>query len=65
MGIKLNISKQCEAAVAKEGNRMLGCNNNSITRRDKKVIIPLSACQAVCEISCSVLLPAIKQVKTG
>ncbi|KAK4814746.1 hypothetical protein QYF61_026723 [Mycteria americana] len=36
---KLNMSEQ-RAAVAKKANRMLGCINNSITIRDKEVIIP-------------------------
>lgn len=36
MGIKLNMNKQCGAAVAKKGNGMLGCINNDITSRDKK-----------------------------
>lgn len=41
MGIKLNMNKQCGAAVAKKGNRMLGCINNDITSRDKKAIFLL------------------------
>ncbi|GAB0187935.1 mitochondrial enolase superfamily member 1 [Grus japonensis] len=57
---KLNMSEEC-AAAAKKANRMWGCINKGITNRDKEVIIPLSACQAIPGILCSVLVPTVQK----
>lgn len=59
MGIKLNMNKQCAAAVAKKGNRMLGCINNHITSRNKKAIflLLLSACHTTHAFLFSGLVP--------
>ncbi|KAK4807163.1 hypothetical protein QYF61_024283, partial [Mycteria americana] len=43
---KLNMSQQCTAAATK-ANWILGCIHRGITSRDRDVIIPLSACQAI------------------
>ena len=54
MDCKLNLSRQCDAAV-KKTNAVLGCINRGITLKSQDVIVPL--CTALVRLHLKALFP--------